>query len=311
MSYILKIGKNNEKEIKRIIRERFKKSYLIFSEKQKDIDYSVHELRKNMKKVRAGLRLVRDVTGEDYYKRENIAARDLARTAAELRKRYVMVETMNKMNERFKPKENDLFYPAIYQALEIRHQELKDKLTKEEDFINQTVLKLHKIDVSISDLSFNENGFDAFADGLKRVYKRGQKAKKKAQKSLSVQSYHEWRKRAKYLRYQLRILKNVWPEGLKGYISELHELPDLLGDDHDLHELKSQLHQVFHSEEYDKWLDEQNLLIEKFSCEKRNSALELGEKIYAEKPKAFVKRIRRYWEVTNKNLLETDKSKKE
>lgn len=299
MSYRLALNTNSEQEIKRIIRERFQKSYEAFSDEQKDLDYAVHQLRKNMKKARAALRLVRDVIGKSYYKDENRAARDIARTAAELRKQYVMIEVMNKMNERFHPGENNRFYPTVYQTLEIRHKELKEKLISSEDFVNQTVYKLHETENEIENLSFDEESFDAFTDGLKRVYKRGRKAKKNAQKNPTTENFHEWRKRAKYLRYQLRILRNIWPGVLKAYIKELHELSDLLGDDHDLQEFKNQLQQVFHSEEYSDWLQELEPLIEEFSNEKRAAALELGDKIYIEKPRDFIKRIEKYWKVAN------------
>ena len=305
MSYRFYLGENPNDEIKRIIIARLKKSYLAFSDKENDFDYSVHELRKNMKKVRAALRLVRDVTGKDYYIKKNIAARDIARTAAEIRKNDVMIETMHKMKERFNDEEASRFYPSIYQTLEIRHQDLKDKLNREGNFNAQTVLRLHELELEIENLSFEADGFDAFADGLKRVYKRGRKAKQNVMKESSAENYHEWRKRVKYLRYQLHILKNVWYRGLKGYIKELHELSDLLGNDHDLNEFKNQLQHIFHSEEYDKWLNEQEHFIENFSNEKRKEALVLGDKIYVEKPKIFVSRIRKYWEVETAGLEPT------
>ena len=55
---------------------------------------AVHEARKDMKKLRALLRLVRDELGEDVYRRENDCFRDTARTLSGLRDAEVMLATL-------------------------------------------------------------------------------------------------------------------------------------------------------------------------------------------------------------------------
>lgn len=303
MNYRFEIGNNTEHEIKRIMLERFDQSIDRFNEDDVNLDEAIHQLRKNMKKVRGALRLVRDVIGKNQYKEMNVAARDIARLGAQLRESNVRIETMNKLNAHFNQEITGQFYPAITHKLKIEHNNLKSRLTEQENISKQIVQQLNEVKMDMEKLSIPEEGFDAFNDGLKRVYKRGLKAMKKVHIESTTENHHEWRKRVKYLWYQLRILKNSWPEGLKGYINELHELSNYLGDDHDLYDLRKKLHSNSYFAKNEMDIKQLDVLIDNFSNEKRYAARILGEKIYAEKKKAFVNRIKTYWEATVLQLV--------
>lgn len=298
MKYRFEIGKNTEYEIKRIIVERFDQSIERFRRDDLNIDEAVHQLRKNMKKVRGALRLVRDVIGKSQYKERNAAARDIARIGAQIRESKVRIDTLNKMNAHFNPEMKDNFYPVLTQKLKTEHQDLKNRLVNEENISARILQKLSETKTDMEKLVIPEDGFDAFNDGLKRVYKRGRKAMKKAQIDSTVENHHEWRKRVKYLWYQMRILKNTWPEGLKGYINELHQLSDYLGDDHDLYDLRKKLHSKSDFNENEINVKHLDVLTDSFSNEKRHAARILGGKIYAENKKAFVTRVKSYWETS-------------
>ncbi len=102
---------------------------------------------------------------------------------------------------------------------------------------------------------------------------------------------HEWRKRAKDLWYQLRLIRRAWPELLEETVDRTHELADLLGDHHDLTVLAADL-DARSTVGSERQLAE---LIEQRQGELLDGALALGERIYAEKPKAFGRRMRAYW----------------
>ena len=295
MSYRYTIGEDTEKEIRRIIQERFSRSMEELKNGETGADIANHQMRKNMKKARAALRLVRDSTGEDNYKTWNVEARDIARMGEDLRESYVMLETLDKLKVRFDWKINHGFYKIVRRKLEQDYQDLRKHLLEEENLPQQLSERLEDAKEEMQELSFNEKGFRAFKKGLKRVYKRGRKAAVKARKKLTSENHHEWRKRVKYLWYHIRILKDTWPAGLKGYAKELHNLSDLLGDDHDLFDLRAKLYEDFNTPEYKVELKELDALIHKMSREKRTKAWQLGEKIYAEKPKQFIKRMQTYW----------------
>src|SRR5262245_51916833 len=62
---------------------------------------AVHEARKDMKKLRALLRLVRGELGERVYSAENACFRDIARELAGVRDADVMLATLTDLEERY------------------------------------------------------------------------------------------------------------------------------------------------------------------------------------------------------------------
>jgi CHAD domain-containing protein len=124
---------------------------------------------------------------------------------------------------------------------------------------------------------------DALAESLKRTYKRGRDAFALADRKPTTSNLHEWRKRVKDLWYQERLLEDTWPGVMKAQAKEAKKLSQLLGEDHDLAVLAdrvndSQLHRM---------IDERR-------AELLADSRELGRRIYAERPKAFARRARRY-----------------
>lgn len=101
-------------------------------------------------------------------------------------------------------------------------------------------------------------------------------------------------KRVKDLWYQLLIVRNAWPEVLGETADQAHELSDLLGDHHDLAVLRDdalERRELLANGELERLLaaisDRQDELADK--------AISLGERVYAEKPKAFARRLGSYW----------------
>jgi CHAD domain-containing protein len=104
---------------------------------------------------------------------------------------------------------------------------------------------------------------------------------------------HDWRKRAKDLWYHLRILADTSPGIVGGYVKDVHRLADLLGDDHDLAVLREAV--VSHSGELAVDHEPVLGLIDHRRFQLEAEAMLLGERVYAEKPSAFVRRLHRYW----------------
>jgi CHAD domain-containing protein len=107
---------------------------------------------------------------------------------------------------------------------------------------------------------------------------------------------HEWRKRVKDLTYQLRIVREAWSPVLGETADQAHELADRLGDHHDLALVAAELEarrEAFAGEEERKALLG---LVERRQGELLEQAIGLGHRLYAEKPKAFRRRLAGYWE---------------
>ena len=115
---------------------------------------------------------------------------------------------------------------------------------------------------------------------------------RRAESAPSEENFHQWRKRAKDLWYDLRILHGAWPEILGATAEEAHRLSDLLGDHHDLAVLREDLGSRRFSNEDSEALA---AAISSREAELAGDAFELGHRLYAEKPKAFRARLRAYW----------------
>ena len=109
-----------------------------------------------------------------------------------------------------------------------------------------------------------------------------------------AEARHEWRKRAKYLWYQLRVLEPVWPAALSGMVGEADRLSDLLGEDHDLAVLQAQL-AALTAETNSGSVEELFARIDRRAKGLQTQAFSLGQRLYAERPGDFVARVGAYY----------------
>ena len=149
----------------------------------------------------------------------------------------------------------------------------------------------------INDWAIDSDDWTTVDKSLKRVYKRGYKALDKVKSEPTAENFHDWRKRVKYLRYQLRILCPIWSEVIEEWVNRTHDLSDYLGEYHDLAVLKQFIL------DRPARFDRQNLLatltglIDRRREELQSKAIFLGQKIYTEKPGNFVDRLGSYWQI--------------
>jgi CHAD domain-containing protein len=148
----------------------------------------------------------------------------------------------------------------------------------------------------IDQWSLHRDGWKALEPGLERSYARGKAALKRARRHPTVENLHDWRKRTKDLWYQLRLLKPFAPGIVGGAAKEADKLSKLLGDDHDL----AVLHEALETGAGDLkvGVDAVLALIDHRREQLQSEAVLLGQKLYAERPKAFVARMHRYWKAS-------------
>jgi CHAD domain-containing protein len=254
-----------------------------------DFAAAVHEARKDLKKLRSALRLVRDELGDDVYARENERFRDTGRSLSGPRDAEVKLETLDSLRERFAERlSSDSLAPfvAALRAERDRHAE--------EVEVEKAVAELEGGRALIASWPLDANDWNLFAPGLKRSYRRGRSRFADVRDAASDEAIHEWRKRVKDLWYQLRILRNSWKPVLGETADQAHELADLLGDHHDLAVLRED---ALGRRELipPKQLDELLVAIDKRQGQLTADAIVLGRRIYAEKPKLFERRLRSYW----------------
>lgn len=259
-----------------------------------DLHETIHELRKIFKELRAIFRLIRDGIGEDEYQKENIFYRDLGRRVSEIRDTTAIMEAIERLQSEYQKEVSPDIFNAPYQSVYAQRQKMEDEFLQN-DTLGYLKLQLDNKLNEHRTWTINIEAFDQIAPSLIRVYKRGQSSLEKAKATRATEDLHDWRKRVKYLRYQIDTLSVIWPGIMGSLEDELHDLSDLLGFDHDLSIIHEQIanNLVEFSEPVDKALVV--TIIEHYRKQLQWNALVKGQNCYYEKPALFVERINAYW----------------
>ena len=94
--------KESEKEgIRRVAHGRAEDAVELLRDEDADPVEAVHEARKDLKKLRATLKLVRPALGQQAYGRENARFRDAGRALSDVRDAQVLADTLDALAERF------------------------------------------------------------------------------------------------------------------------------------------------------------------------------------------------------------------
>ena len=263
-------------------------------EAESDAAEGIHEARKDVKKIRSALRLVRDAIGDDEWRRENEHYRECARQLSDFRDAEILVEALDELGERFGPSTRE------------RSGRLRGELDQEnraahddgavERAMAGAAAELEQGRSRIGSLSLSGDGWDLIGPGLHRSYRRGRKRLRVVEELATVTNLHELRKRVKDLWYQVRLIRDADRALLEPLADHAHDLSDHLGDDHDLALLREQVQS--RAAAFMDPGDQRHLLeqIDQRRSELQFAAISLGRRIYDEKPKRFSKRLERRWE---------------
>lgn len=259
---------------------------------------AIHEARKDMKKIRSAIRLVRDALGDDLYRRENQHYRDVGRELSGLRDAEVLVETLDSLAERFGPAHQQR-YAGLRDRIEEELEARREDGSQEREMASAAAA-LTAGRGRVEAWPLEGDGWELIAPGLHRSYRRGRKRLREVEEEASDETLHEWRKRAKDLWYQLRLIRDAEPELIGNLAAQTHDLSDHLGDDHDLVLLREQAQRrrAGFAEPGDQRLLLE--LIDQRRGELQFAASSLGERIYSEKPKKFTKRLEARWKLWRK-----------
>jgi len=257
-------------------------------------DEVVHDARKQLKRARATLRLLRDAMGDRTYRRENEALRDAARPLSVIRDSKVLLDTLNRLVARFRA--SDELPPTDDLRRVLRRQRAAARRTALEGPrpFGEPCAALQAVLHRARRWRTSSGGWKVLGAGLKRVYGKGRKALAAAQADRTSAKLHEWRKQTKYLWHQLQLLEPLWPGMIGELADQAHRLADYLGDDHDLSVLREQV--IAASDGVGK--SERRALIRLIDVQRtelRDKAMVLGRRLFEETPADFEARFGQYW----------------
>ncbi len=272
---------------------------------EKDPEVAIHELRKRCKESRALLRLVRDEIGNAVYRRENAFFRDLAKPYSDRRDRWVFIECLEGPLMPGSATADD----PVRQILETARTNImayhcRNISPGRPEGFEEVEANLIEARKRIEGWPIEGNEFRTVRKSLRRVYRRGYDDMLAAKEDPDPEKLHEWRKRVKYLWYHLGFLRPIWAHVVEALADEQHEMSTLLGEDHDIAELR---HFLSENPELAGGPDASHA-IEGLCASKHESFLQkiwpLGEKLYLETPDVWVDRIGGYWEVSRGTTTE-------
>lgn len=200
-------------------------------------DSGIHEARKNIKKLRALLVLIRHCIGNRVYRNENLQLRDVARKLSLLRDAQAMIESLPNLPPTWLPQ-------SAKRALAKKLQHDKQQLFASENvngILRTAAQELVGSRGSLVLLPVPVDSFDDLRKGLLLTYKAGRKAWKVARAQPTPDNLHALRKRVKQHWYHVRLFGEYALAPLTEREDKLSQLEGLLGDGHNLHVLGQSL----------------------------------------------------------------------
>ena len=249
---------------------------------------AVHEFRKAMKRWRAILRLYEPMLGEEATQLR-IEARDLARELAGTRDTRAVLDAIADLGDEQLSARTRATLTTRLQTIGASAEaatltdELRQRLRDALD---------HAAFITIG-WPLDHVGFAAIAEGLTASYARARNAVPEDWTAASDDALHELRQRVVVHRYQMELAIPLWPKIGRAWVGEAQKLRDRLGRHQDLAVLKSY---VAPHQPLALWRSRLAPLIAARQAEHADAGAKVARRLFAEKPKAFQRRLMSLWE---------------
>lgn len=294
-NYSFATGEELGDGLSRILNEQLATAIRELSSDNHSMDHAIHEARKCVKRARSALRLIRPAIS-DRWGEENRRLQQVGRRLSEFRDTQALIETLTELEQKETKGRTDAGQKQEFKNAFDRLEKRKEKLTHGPHVrteIRSATRDLRASLASIEKLALDSLDFSVLINSLRVTLKRGRKACSQAYSDPIAITFHEFRKRAKDLRYQLALLSELWPEVLSGYSESAKELEQYLGEDHNLAVLTSVLNgNGGKADPFNTILK----LAEKRQSKLRNKAKFLADRFYTEPLKSWATRLNTSWE---------------
>lgn len=287
MGYRIELDEPLQGALRRVAGEQLSRALDSLEDVDTDPVESVHDVRKRCKKVRGLLRAMRG--SFDDYSEENGALRDAARLLSDARESHVAPLTYTATVQWADGRGLDVASPVLERALEVDAVRASEVLLADSHRRGRVAEALEAVADRAGGWELDDDGIDVLGKGVHKSYERGHEAMQCCRDGVSVARLHEWRKRAKYTRYHLRLLEPAAPEVIGALKDRFHDLTDLLGDDHDLADLAERLRVPV-----DDGAAAFRVALDGRRAELLRRVFDVGRVLYTEDPDDFTDRVLAY-----------------
>ena len=292
MAFRLKTGEAVSSDIRRIVLQQLDRATSeLTAIGDPESDQAIHDARRRVKKIRAIIRLVRPVLDKAH--RADPQLRRVSKLLAPVADGQGVIDTLNVLLKRYRRELPRKTAAAIREGLIDRSRQIDSKAHKDGVLEKaQTTLREERRRVKRWRLS--AEGFHALAPGLRASVRRARFAMMNACLRPTAQHHHTWRRHVKNHWFHVRLLGARCGYRLVPYQRQLEALDGILGEYHNL----VLLHEVLVSDSTLSQLEITRCLriVQRYQAELRRQAQMLGIRIYSEKPRRFVRRVRELWD---------------
>ena len=201
---------------------------------------AIHQGRKDLKKLRAALRLIRDHADDEFIPAESVRLRDAGRLLATARDADVKVQTLASLRQRRVLPISEPVLDEWAAELERDRNDLLHRLDDPHVPVGAGGAMVRSIDAVIEECKsvaqWPVDGLTLRSARLALVRERarGIAAMGRVIEGGDDEAVHDFRKRMKDLWHHLDLLCDVLPELHPSHVERAHAVSDLLGDHNDL-----------------------------------------------------------------------------
>jgi CHAD domain-containing protein len=252
---------------------------------------AVHDFRAAMKAWRAYLRLVEPFLDEED-RRWRSEARDLAAALAGARDGQAALDAAAELE---KHTASHRLSSGSWDTIRGRLESLRS--TAETASLNPAMrarigAALDRADARVEQWPLDRLKFGDVAQSLCDGYRRARQLVPDDWRSASAEEVHELRKRVVVHRYQMEIVEPLWPRLGQSWVREAQKLRTRLGRHHDLAVLArlAEPHQPLA-----RWRSRLQSVITQRQAQQVAVGGRIAARLFAERPKAFRKRLEAMW----------------
>jgi CHAD domain-containing protein len=291
MAYFFERGETFAEGFRRIGAEENKAAIDALACEAEAMPEGIHQARRCFKRLRSLFRLFRSALGKGPFRDANRFYQGKARELASLRDISSLIEAANLLHEEYGGLLKEDAFDGLLALLEAEKTALEQKLPGQASQAEHVVQALREARGRFTSLELKGDEEEALLEELALSYRKARNYCQQCQEAPTIETMHEWRKQAKHLWHAHLLLHKAWPKVFKGYAKAYKALGDALGDYHDLALLQQKM------VAYEGLLpdDTRRLLhglAQEHLREQWRQALSLGQRLHAEKPGAFRRRMK-------------------
>jgi len=292
MAFRLKPGRSVASEIRRIVLRQIEAATVeLKAIGDPESDEAVHDARRRVKKIRAVIRLVQPALGKTSRVVDK-DLRDVSRLLAPVADGQGIIATLDTLEKRY----NRLLPKTLVARLRTRLIDRGSQTDRQADSDHVLQVAAGTLRVErrrVKHWQLRTDGFAALSPGLEASFRRARKAMLAAWNRPTGARYHTWRRHVKNHWFHVRLLEGRCGDRLLADQRRLEALDGILGEYHNL----VLLHEVLISDGLVSPAAIAPCLraVSSYQRVLRQQAQSLGARIYSEKPRGFVRRIKHLW----------------